>query len=238
MTLKSLNNYPCYNTSLKQMRGEIWKDVKGYEGSYQVSSYGRLKSLPRTITIYYANRGTYVERPVLERILKQHIKKKYNQIAKDYRYECLVRLFDDFGERTYLVHRLVYEAFIRPLDFEKDHLSVSHKRGNGFNNAPSNLKAVTHSESLKKAYQRNRHISPFKLKSKIEMQKIWQKNSIGRQKPVIQYSLKDRKIKRYGSIKDASQATGIPHSNIIMVLKGRMRQAGGYKWTYTKKAQP
>lgn len=31
------------------MQKEIWKDISGYEGLYQISNYGRVKSLPRTM---------------------------------------------------------------------------------------------------------------------------------------------------------------------------------------------
>ena len=36
------------NLSLEDMEGEIWKDIEGYEGLYQVSNMGRIKSLEKT----------------------------------------------------------------------------------------------------------------------------------------------------------------------------------------------
>jgi len=39
--------YPYQNLSLTNIKGERWKDITGFEGEYQVSSYGRIKSLSR-----------------------------------------------------------------------------------------------------------------------------------------------------------------------------------------------
>lgn len=46
--------YPYQNTSLKNIKGERWKDIPGFEGEYQLSNYGRLKSLDR-----WVDRGKY-----------------------------------------------------------------------------------------------------------------------------------------------------------------------------------
>lgn len=70
---------------------EIWKDIKGYEGRYQVSNLGRVKSLPR--------RGTICG----ERLLVSH------KTADGY---LLVNLCKDGKGKNYRVHRLVAEAFI------------------------------------------------------------------------------------------------------------------------------
>ncbi len=43
------NNYPFHNKSIKDIRNEEWKDIPGFEGVYQASSFGRIKSLDRTI---------------------------------------------------------------------------------------------------------------------------------------------------------------------------------------------
>lgn len=71
------------------MKEEIWKDIKGYEGMYQISSQGRVKSLN------YKNTGK-------EHILLQWYNKGYNRIG----------LMKNGILKMYLVHRLVAEAFI------------------------------------------------------------------------------------------------------------------------------
>lgn len=223
---------PAFDTELRSLRGEKWIDIPGYEDVYRVSNHGRVKSLARITTIYYPTRGSYIERPIRERILKQKINKRYNQIAKDYRYECIVRLFDDYGEKTQIVHRLVFSAFKKRLSYDGDGLWVSHKDGNGLNNRLSNLVSGHQSDALKRAYKNKRHISPFALKSKRERERISQKSAQSRKKAVIQLTLNGKTIRQFDSIKEASHITCIADSNIIEVLKKRTKQAGGYKWEY------
>ena len=77
---------------------EIWKDIKGYEGCYQVSNLGRIKSLDRMTNNQY---GEYFMKG---RILK-------NSIIKDKGY-CRVSLNNGDGKISKRVHRLVAEAFV------------------------------------------------------------------------------------------------------------------------------
>lgn len=74
---------------------EIWKDVKGYEGMYQVSNLGRVKSLSRRIECVRP-------RMTNERMLKQ---------SADGKGYMMVWLYDD-SRKSAKVHRLVAEAFI------------------------------------------------------------------------------------------------------------------------------
>ena len=76
---------------------EVWKDIIGYEGKYQISNYGRVKSLERLVW----NRFQYVIKK--ERILK----KRYN--AKGY---VTVLLYLNNKSCSYSVHRLVARHFI------------------------------------------------------------------------------------------------------------------------------
>lgn len=230
--MNPIKKHACANISLKNIKGEKWKDIARYEKQYMVSNYGRVKSLAREDTLYFPNKRIYVKRQIKERILKQKVFRRHNQIADDYRYECAVRLFNDFGERTWLVHRLVYGAFIKKLNYDKEQLFVTHKDNNGLNNTPSNLKCISRSASLKNAYAQNRHVSPFALMSKKELKRVARKGLPKRVKPIVQFSLAGRKIKRYNSIKEASLATGVPDSNIIQVAKKRMSKAGNYVWEY------
>lgn len=82
--------------SLENFEGEVWKDVDGYEGGYQVSNLGRAKSLRRRILIK-SKIGTPSYRDYGERILQAHD----NQ--KGYLY---VNIGGRNGEQIY-IHRLV-----------------------------------------------------------------------------------------------------------------------------------
>ena len=78
------------------LEGEIWKDIVGYEGLYQISNTGRVKSLAKWI--YYSNgRKDFLK----ERILKQKISYGYPRVG----------LTKNKQQKNFLVHRLVMTAF-------------------------------------------------------------------------------------------------------------------------------
>lgn len=116
------------------MTEEVWKDIPGYEGAYQVSNMGRVKSLPRTSPITYPD-GRTVLRVLKCRILTPCINK--------HGYESLV-LRKDGQDRTHEIQRLVAEAFIgpRPPGQETRHLD-----GNRLNNRADNLAYGTRSQN-------------------------------------------------------------------------------------------
>ena len=105
---------------------EIWKDIKGYEGLYQVSNLGRIKSLPRKSK---------------NRIVKQENIKKPSTLPKGYLQICLYKN----GKVKYSsIHRLVAKTFIpNPNKFP----CVNHKDCNPKNNEVSNLEWITYKEN-------------------------------------------------------------------------------------------
>ena len=113
---------------------EIWKDIAGYEGLYQVSNLGRVKSLER----YKDNNGGLVKMP--EKIMR---------IAVDtigYNIICLTKK----GKRkTHKIHRLVANAFVPNPQNKRE---VNHKDGDKHNNADSNLEWTTRLENIRHAY--------------------------------------------------------------------------------------
>ena len=111
------NDYIC------TMDNEIWKPVVGYEGAYEVSNLGRVRSITRIRNAAYGKtavvQGTYLA-------IRQNTTNRY----------LLVRLNRDGGCRHKLVHRLVAEAFIpNPLGLPQ----VNHKDENPHNNHVDNL---------------------------------------------------------------------------------------------------
>lgn len=110
---------------------EEWKDIKGYEGFYQISNHGRVKSLGGWC-------GT-VKR-----------KEKIRSTSLTYDGYEKVRLIHQGKDKTMRVHRLVAEAFI-PNPENKD--TVNHIDGNKRNNIVSNLEWVDRSEQMTHAYR-------------------------------------------------------------------------------------
>ena len=218
--------------SLSNLRREVWKDLPVLEDLYQVSSHGRIKSLPRLREI--ADPRSKVTRTywTKERIRKIKVHEKWNSVVDQAYFECTVSLSLSGGARAFIVHRLVYQAFVKDIDFEADRLMVMHKDNDGLNNHYNNLIAGTKHDVLKKAYRRKRQISPFALKTKKEFKEIAQRAALTRQKKIIQYSLEGKRLRIFDSIKKASLHTGIADSNIVVVLKGHNLTAGGFVWRY------
>lgn len=112
------------------MTNEIWKDIKGYEGKYQVSNLGRVKSLSR---MKYMGSSGYRLMP--EKILKQANKRGYQTVV----------LCNDNEHKTTGVHRLVALSFIPN---PKNLPQVNHIDENKCNNNVDNLEWVTCKENI------------------------------------------------------------------------------------------
>ena len=108
---------------------EIWKDIDGYEGKYQVSDLGRVRSMPRVALDTKGRR-----QQVKGIILKPNDRKGYDS----------VRLRDNGRYDVFSVHRLVGMAFV-PGYF--DGAVINHKDENPKNNRADNLEWVTISEN-------------------------------------------------------------------------------------------
>lgn len=139
---------------------ETWKDIKGYEGYYQISNLGRVKSVERV----YKTKLSY-------RTVPERIRTPVN--ANGYLY-C--ELWKEGNHKRFAVHRLVAQAFIEnPGGLPH----VNHKDGNKQNNAVSNLEWCTQSENnlhafkmgLMKPYDRSGEKNPMYGKHQSESAK-------------------------------------------------------------------
>lgn len=108
---------------------EVWKDIEGYEGRYQVSNLGRIRSIPHTTVSTLGLR-----RPFEGKILRTHI------LGTGYKSVCVKNPY-----KRILVHRAVALAFV-PGYFEG--AQVNHKDENKRNNRVENLEWVTAKENI------------------------------------------------------------------------------------------
>ena len=110
---------------------EIWKPISGYEGFYEVSNLGRIRSLERIVECSDGRK-----RKIKDRTLKG------SSYSGGY---SGVTLHKDGCAKFVNIHRIVAEAFV-PNPLEKE--EVNHKDENPGNNHASNLEWVTHKENI------------------------------------------------------------------------------------------
>ena len=174
---------------------EIWKDVKDYEGLYQVSSIGRVKSLPRE---YTDSMGRAVKKK--ERILSLRISSQTG-------YPTL-NLFKNGKRETVSVHRLVAEAFIpNPQNLP----CINHKDETRDNNIVENLEWCS--------YRYNNTYGSASEKRSASALKYWDTHQrepyYVPAKHVIQYSLKGEAIREFISIGEAERELKVGQSSGI-----------------------
>lgn len=171
---------------------ETWLPVKDYEGLYEISNLGNIRSLKRHST------SGKVLTPSMSRKRKGYLQ---------------VTLSKNDVHETKTIHRMVAKAFIpNPNELQE----VNHKDGNKLNNCAENLEWVTREENTEHAI-------------KMGLRKPMFNNPL-RSFPVNQYSLDDKFIKSYPSMREAERQTGVRHKAISECCTGKNKSAGGYKW--------
>ena len=182
---------------------EVWKDVKGYEGYYQVSNLGQVRSLDRTIPF----RGG--EKKLEGMILKQKLNKGYN----------VVGLSVEGKQQGKLTSRLVAEAFIVNPENKPE---VNHIDENKQNNMVENLEWVTSKENANHGTRNSKVIGNLENTS-IE----------ARKPVVMIDKRTNKHLLAFGSVNDAFHyLEKEPGGYISRVCRGEATTAYGYKWKY------
>lgn len=183
---------------------EVWKDIPNYEGLYQISNLGNVKSL------CFGARN----------IRKSNIVKLLHQSPNNLGYHK-VELYKDGKSKMFYVHRLVAISFIPNPDNKPQ---INHKDGNKDNNTVDNLEWVTSKENLHHAVETG-------LRRRSQMKGITgklNKNS----KKINQYDKEGNYIATYYGIAEAARILNGNANSISCCLRGRYKTACGYKWEY------
>lgn len=189
------------------LEGEIWRPVVGYEGIYEVSNKGRIKSLIRGKGILKPNVG----------------KTGYLSVE-------LFRGSKQTSKRV-LIHRLVAMAFIpNPYDLP----TVNHKDEDKSNNSADNLEWMTYRQNLLYGTAPQRRIAhtDYSDPKRAEIARV---NGKAVSRPVDQFTRSGEYIQSFESAKAASVATGAHHSHLLECCMGKLETSGGYIWRYKRK---
>ena len=181
---------------------EIWKDIAGYEGLYQISNFGRVRSFNRT----RKNRGGRTA-VIQGRIVKPNIDRKgYLQF----------HLYSNSVRRRFYSHQLVAKAFIpNPNNYSE----INHKDENPKNNCVWNLEWCNHK------YNMNYGTA---IERAAKLKRIVQRNNPKISKSVL--CIETGVV--YPSISEISRELGCSRALIIRCCKGLGKTAYGYHWRY------
>lgn len=194
---------------INYMEKEIWKDIKSYEGLYQVSNFGRVRSLDHW--------GEFINR--WDRISKRFVKGRILKQQIDHFGYLYVILYKNGISKTIKVHRLVAEAFLEVPEHFKHligsrHLQVNHKDETPLNNRVDNLEWCDHIYNMNYGTRIERQI-----------------NTIS--KPVLQFDLEGNLVKEWSNATEAGR-NGFNSGCICNCCKNKPRYYShkGFVWKY------
>lgn len=191
---------------------EKWKDIKGYEGLYQVSNLGRVKSLRRKVR---TQKGSY------------YIKERELKICKDNIGYLVVGLTYKGKTKIIRLHRIIAEAFI-PNPTNKP--VINHINGIKNDNRIENLEWTTYKENsihaiktgLRQVTKKQREAGAKNVLKAIE----------GNCVKVKQFDLDGRYIKTWNSMAEIKKTLHVNYQGISDCCLGKGKTAYGYKWRY------
>ncbi len=195
--------------SLEDLPNEEWKDIKDFEGLYQVSNYGRVKHLG-----YWRE---YIGRNQFGEFESKYFIKEHMLKLKCDRYLRVQLCKSSDYKKYYSIHQLVGMCFI-PNPKKKP--VVDHENNNTYDNRVNNLQWATHKENTDYSWERGRE-RKFGIKNN---------NS----KKICQYDLDGNLLNTYYGSGEASRATGISDVTIRQACRGGYgcKTRGGYIWKY------
>lgn len=180
---------------------EIWKSIEGYEGLYEVSNFGRVKSLGSTLIIT-SKLGKQYTKSFPEKILKSVMQTKYLGVN--------LYKFGDMKSRK--IHKLVANAFIPNTDNKP---YINHKDSNKLNNHVDNLEWVTPLE--------NNYHSRLAMDTKTKypcITKMWNKYRVrttlnGKRKYIGLFSTEQEALDAYNNFLLENNVSNIYQQSIV-----------------------
>lgn len=205
---------------------EIWKEIKGYEGLYQVSNMGRVKSLKR---YKEGLKNSLILVP--EKLMKIRTNGNgYNQI----------QLYKDGVSRTYLVHRLVAQAFLPNPDNkpEVNHINtvktdnrVWVNEDGSIDYEKSNLEWCTKTENANNPLTKEHYRECNLGERNPSFNRISEKHYAS--KPVIQFTKDGYMIRKWNCMRDILRCKVVKNvGDISACCRGKLKTTGGYVWKY------
>ena len=192
---------------------EVWKDIEGYEGMYQVSNTGKVKSLNYKLK-------------KIEKELKLH---------GDRKGYLTTSLCKNGKMKTIKVHRAVAIAFIPNPDNKPE---VNHKDGDKTNNCVSNLEWATSHENNTHAFKtglKSGDVEHGKWLAKNYGANVLRESVMKRRKPVIATRIETGEELYFESAMDAEKHLEVAHSYISLVCRGKKYSSKGYTFRYADK---
>ncbi len=170
---------------------EIWKDVVGYEGLYQASNLGNIRSLTR-----FTKDKRYD--------VKKTLKGKLLKLTKREDGYLIITFRKNKTAKKFRVHRLICETFIENIENKP---CVNHINGNKTDNSIKNLEWCTYKENMIHAFEtglspsgEKHYISKLNNEQVLEIKQILKKDYI---------------------LKDIAKKYNVTHTCIIQIRKGK-----------------
>ena len=192
-------------SKLRKEALEIWVDINGYAGIYQVSTYGRVRSLERIDC-----RGQK---------RKEKLIKPYRGGSKGYKAVCLSM---NGAVKSVRIHRLVAEHFI-----ERDlgRVYVNHKNGDKSDNRAENLEWVTIAENNLHSFRHLNRNASGGGKGKFGAE-------CHRSKPIVATSISCGMVRNFVSAREASKHFGVSVATVSRSCNGKGPSISGYSMRY------
>lgn len=184
---------------------EVWKPVVGYEGLYEVSNLGNVRSVD-SVRIIHNQYGEHLGK------YKGRIRKP----SKDNDGYLHVKLSCQCIQKAFMIHRLVAEAFMPNPDNLPE---VNHINEDKTDNRVENLSWVSHIQNINHASRNQRVAETLKNRSDCS-------------KRVAQYTLGGVLVAIYPSIMEVYRQKGYNSASISMACNNKRKSAYGYYWNY------